>query len=88
MQFAASGTTTGDISTFEFGEFYLLSGRGVNTPVFVTDYGIVAVDPARSASFAEIRAELDRITEARFTTIVHTRGVCRRTRAPHRLPRT
>ncbi len=74
MQFAASGTTTGDISTFEFGEFYLLSGRGVNTPVFVTDYGIVAVDPARSASFAEIRAELDRITEAPFTTIVHTRA--------------
>ena len=73
MQFAASGTTTGGISTFEFGEFYLLSGRGVNTPVFVTDYGIVAVDPARSASFAEIRAELDRITEAQFTTIVHTR---------------
>ena len=74
MQFAASGTTTGDISTFEFGEFYLLSGRGVNTPVFVTDHGIVAVDPARTASFAEIRAELDRITEARFTTIVHTRA--------------
>ena len=74
MQFAASGTTTGDISTFEFGEFYLLSGRGVNTPVFVTDYGIVAVDPARSASFAEIRAELDRITEARFTAIIHTRA--------------
>ena len=74
MQFAASGTTTGDISTFEFGEFYLLSGRGVNTPVFVTDYGIVAVDPARTGSYAEIRAELDRITEARFTTIVHTRA--------------
>ncbi|MCY4601865.1 MAG: PQQ-binding-like beta-propeller repeat protein [Acidobacteria bacterium] len=74
MQFAASGTTTGDISTFEFGEFYVLSGRGFNTPVFVTDYGIVAVDPARSASYAEVRAELDRITEARFTTIVHTRA--------------
>lgn len=74
MQFAASGTTTGDITTFEFGEFYLLSGRGVNTPVFVTDFGIVAVDPARAASFAEIRAELDRITEARFTTIVYTRA--------------
>ena len=74
LQFAASGTTAGDITTFEYGEFYLLTGRGVNTPVFVTDYGVVAVDPARSASFAEIRAEIDRITEARLTTIVHTRA--------------
>ena len=74
IQFAASGTTAGDSTTFEYGEFYLLSGRGVNTPVFVTDNGIVAVDPARSGSFAEVRAEVDRITEAPITTIVNTRA--------------
>ena len=63
-----------DTTTFEFGEFYVLSGRGVNTPVFVTDYGIVAIDPARSGSFEEVRAEVNRITVAPITTIVNTRA--------------
>ena len=74
LQFAASGVATGDSTTFEFGEFYLLSGRGFNTPVFVTDDGIVAIDPARSGAFEDVRAEVDRITEAPITTIVHTRA--------------
>ena len=75
FQFAASGSATGgDSTTFEFGEFYLLSGRGVNTPVFVTDYGIVAIDPARSGSFEEVRTEVSRITVAPITTIVNTRA--------------
>ena len=74
LQYTASGVGAGTVSTFEFGEFYVLSGRGVNTPVVITDYGMVAVDPARSGSFAEIRAELDRTTEVPFTTIVHTRA--------------
>ena len=75
MQFAASGSATGsDTTTFEYGEFYVLSGRGVNTPVFVTDYGIVAIDPARSGSFEEVRTEVSRITVAPITGIVNTRA--------------
>ena len=74
LQFAASGTTAGDPTTFEFGEFYLLSGRGVNTPVFVTDHGIVALDPARSGSFEEVRTEVNQITDAPITMIVNTRA--------------
>ncbi len=74
FQFAASGTVTGDSTTFEYGEFYVLSGRGINTPVFVTDYGIVAIDPARSGSYDEVRTEVNRITVAPITTIVSTRA--------------
>ena len=74
IQFAASGTASGDSTTFEYGEFYLLSGRGINTPVFVTDYGIVAIDPARSGSFEEVRTEVNRITVAPITTIINTRA--------------
>ena len=51
-------------------------GRGVNTPVFVTDYGIVAIDPARSGSFEEVRTEVSRITVAPITGIVNTRALC------------
>ncbi len=72
MQFVASESATGDQSTSEYGEFYLLSGRGTNTPVFVVDDGVVVVDPARSASFEEIRAEVDRITDKPITTVVNT----------------
>ena len=72
MQFAASESPTGDPSTSQYGEFYLLSGRGTNTPVFVVDDGVVVVDPARSGSFEEIRAEVDRITDKPITTIVNT----------------
>ncbi len=75
IQFAASGSPVGsDTTTFEYGEFYVLSGRGVNTPVFVTDYGIVAIDPARSGSFEEVRTEVSRITVAPITGIVNTRA--------------
>ena len=76
IQFAASGSPTGSDTrtTFEYGEFYVLSGRGVNTPVFVTDYGIVAIDPARSGSFEEVRTEVNRITVAPITGIVNTRA--------------
>ena len=72
FQFLASGTTTTGPSTFQFGEFYLLSGRGTNTPVFVVADGVVVVDPARSGSFEEVRAKLDRITDKPITTIVNT----------------
>ena len=72
VQFAASESTIGDPSTFQYAEFYLLSGRGVNTPVFVVDDGVVVVDPARSGSFEEIRAEVDRITDKPITTVVNT----------------
>ena len=74
IQFAANGTVAGDVSTFQFGEFYLLSGRGVNTPLFILDDGVMAMDPFRSGSFEEVRTEVTRITDKPITTIVTTRA--------------
>ena len=55
----------------QMAEFYLVSGRGTNIPLFVVDESVVVIDPGASG-FQAVRDQADWITDKPVSMIINT----------------